>query len=234
MRGVKLTTAVGDTFNRWTIVGEADSYRNQRCVMARCECGTERVVRLSGLTTGSTKSCGCLTAEVASKLRKATATHGRSGVGDPTYTTWKAMFGRTTRESSPDYCRYGGRGIAVDPRWNLFQNFVADMGDRPSDQHSIERLNNDKSYCKENCVWATRSEQADNRRSSVRFEYNGELLSINELVKLCTIGLSYDTIYQRLTYRGYSVVDALTVPLYANPSDSMSATKHQLYPKELA
>lgn len=87
----------------------------------------------------------------------------------PSYNTWVSMKARCTDPDLPGYKNYGGRGITYDPRWEHFAEFVRDMGVRPSKEHSIERLDNDGNYEKSNCVWATRSVQAKNRR---RFENN--------------------------------------------------------------
>lgn len=83
----------------------------------------------------------------------------------PLYSVWAAMLARCTNPNEPSYKNYGGRGIAVTPRWHHFKNFVADMGPKPHGKLTLERRNNDLGYSKKNCIWASRTEQALNRRN---------------------------------------------------------------------
>jgi hypothetical protein len=119
-----------------------------------CDCGNEKIVAGQRLRNGSTQSCGCICRP-----------HGSAGT--PEYEIWKGMNQRCSNPKHISYSYYGGRGISVSRRWqgrNGFQNFIADMGRRPTPQHSIDRRDNDGDYCAANCRWATKQEQVLNRR----------------------------------------------------------------------
>jgi hypothetical protein len=135
----------------------------------------------------------------------------RNPTAHPLYAIWKQMRYRCTRETHPDFARYGGRGIAVCPSWAVsFDAFVADMGERPTPDHQLERKDNKGPYAPHNCVWATRTEQMRNRRTTGFLVFNGERRSVPEWAEI--VGIRQDTIYQRIRH-GWSAEACLTIPV---------------------
>ena len=131
-------------------------------------------------------------------------------MSDPMRNIHKSMMDRCHLSTSHAYSRYGGRGIKVCDRWQSFENFYADMGDRP-DGMSLERVDNDGGYCPENVRWASAKDQANNRRSNRLIEFNGETKTLAQWAD--HVGMSIGTLWARLTRDGFSVERALTKPV---------------------
>lgn len=153
----------GDRYGRLVVIEYAGSRKGQREWRCRCDCGTEGVWPTIVLRTGTTRSCGCLRQEM---LLARITKHGLSKT--PAYSSWKGMVHRCTNPKHSSYGEYGGRGIIVCDRWNphaggLFENFLADMGERPSGK-TLDRIDNDGDYEPGNCRWVTPARQAANRR----------------------------------------------------------------------
>lgn len=140
---------------------------------------------------------------------KGGVTHGRSNT--PENKIWRAIKNRCHNPSASSYSRYGARGIAVCERWvNSFENFLADMGARPSTDHSIERVDNNLGYSPENCVWATRVAQANNTRTNHYIEASGERLTIQEWSR--RTGIPHQTILARVARLGWPEERAISQP----------------------
>lgn len=191
----------GKRFGRLVALSISYQAKNEGTVwLCQCDCGKLVSVVIGSLSTGRTKSCGCLKSDVT---RERLTTHGQCA--SPEYIAWSNMRQRCDNPCRPEYPDYGGRGIKVCERWTVFENFLADMGKRP-DGKSIERRNNEGNYEPLNCVWATKIEQTRNTRRNHKIAHRGETKCLTEWVN--ALGLNYERVRGRLRI-GWSFEEAI-------------------------
>lgn len=160
---------IGQKFDQLTVIA-GPVFRNKRTYyICDCLCGQKSEARHDSLLSGNTRSCGCLIGT--------TKKHGHTanGLTSGEYHSWDAMQRRCNNPRCSQYPNYGGRGISVCERWSAsFEDFLADMGSRPSPKHSLDRIDVNGNYEPTNCRWATVTEQGNNRRTNKQITYNGE------------------------------------------------------------
>lgn len=173
----------------------------------RCDCGTETVASGWNIYCGATRSCGC---GIKKGLRKANVTHGKCQTTE--YRIWAGMQTRCYNTKELSYQYYGARGVRICARWRGekgFENFFADMGPRPSSEYSIDRKDVNGHYSKRNCRWATKQEQAENKRRTIRVTHAGQEMS---LMRACReVDKNYYFIRGRVL-RGMPFALAITMP----------------------
>lgn len=195
----------GERFGRVILKEKVESINYRIRYSCLCDCGNIKVIDLASLKSGATRSCGCLHSETARNLKYK---HGMTG-GRP-YRIWDNMVRRCKNKGASKYKNYGGRGISVSEEWKVFSNFWEDMKIGYSDYLTLDRINNDGNYCKENCRWATTKTQANNTSRNHRIYFKGKSLTLSEWSAVKNI--SVRAIIGRIK-RGWTIEQALTFPL---------------------
>lgn len=175
--------------------------------LCQCSCGNYTATATSSLTSGRTTSCGCWHRKIAGANLK---THGQTNT--PEHSSWSMMLTRCRNPHFPSFADYGGRGITVCERWLQFENFLQDMGKRPVGT-TLERVDNEKGYAPDNCIWTTRQEQANNKRNNRILTLNGRQQTMAQWSREMNIPQS--RIFARLKL-GWSDERALTEPKHIN------------------
>ena len=168
----KLEITQGTRFNQLIVISETSPKHKNRRFLCRCDCGNEVTVYLDRLRHSLTQSCGCYQRQ---RARESQTAHGMRR--SSSYNSWSGMVARCKNPNHPAFDSYGERGIKVCDRWLKFENFYADMGEKP-DNHSLDRIDNNGSYCPENCKWSTVKEQNNNKRSNRLLTADGMTLNL--------------------------------------------------------
>jgi hypothetical protein len=205
---MRLIDRRGDRYTRLTVierVPNASKTDTNARWLCKCDCGKTVIAYGQDLAKGKFKSCGCLNAE---RIRK----HGMART--KVYKVWKSMKSRCDNPNELGYHNYGGRGITYDPAWGKFENFYRDMGDPPKGKAkggkiTIERLDNEGSYCKANCAWKSLKDNLNNKRNNVTITALGKTLTYAQWAE--RLGVSWFTIRNRFERCGWSAEDTVTL-----------------------
>lgn len=191
---------LGKKYGKLTVIYLTTSARGRRAWGCHCSCGNRIVVETGRLNSGRVNSCGCRQLESATK-------HGLYKT--PEYKVWANMKYRCDTETAHNWKDYGGRGITYDPRWKKFEAFLDDMGYKPTPEHTIERVDVNGNYTKDNCIWALNDIQQLNRRDTVKHEYNGQLLTAGQIAKLT--GIKESTLKSRIRDMNITAEEAVAL-----------------------
>jgi hypothetical protein len=197
----RIKDEAGKVYGKLTVLALIPGGRRAKW-LCRCACGATLAVPGASLRSGNTKSCS----RSCRHSRHGQATRGQRS---PEHRCWSAMRRRCESPTCKFFPNYGGRGILVCDRWKSFASFFADMGARPSPKHSIDRIDNNGHYEPDNCRWATKEEQDNNRRTNRLIEFQGETRSLTQWARL--LGIHPTTMHLRLK-NGWPVEKALTTP----------------------
>ena len=205
-----LINLVGNRYGRLLVTSRAPNKGTRIAWFCACDCGKECSVSSGGLSGGKTRSCGCLRAETmaANRCTNSRLRHGMSKSTE--HKIWTGMNERCTNANSKFFHRYGGRGVSICDRWELFENFFADMGPRPRGKTLDRFPDKNGNYEPTNCRWATPEEQANNTCSNVLITIDGEIKTLSQWSRLH--GLDPDIASQRILRDGWAPQDAVTIP----------------------
>lgn len=216
MKRLDINNYLGKKFNRLTILKEVESVKYKKGIMRKvlceCDCGNKKEIDLNSIKRGKSTSCGCFNKENSKNLH---TKHGfamlSTGVRHPDYCIWIKMKSRCFNTNDKSYSNYGGRGIEVCDRWkDSFENFIKDLGWRPNNKYSLERIDYNGNYCPENCKWIHKSEQSKNSRRVKLIDYNGKSYCLTDLCKL--LNLTYSTMRHRVYDLGIPFEEAMKYP----------------------
>lgn len=204
MGGHNKLNLVGQRFTMLEVLEEAGrDGRQQTLWKCKCDCGNELTTVGARLRKGHVKSCGCLRVIAGREVGLSSAKHGHGRVSGktPTYNSWQSMLDRCTNKDRRTYKWYGAKGITVCDRWQSFDNFLADMGERPKGT-TLDRIDTFGNYEPSNCRWADKKTQSNNTSASVNVTVEGVTKTIMEWSK--STGIPYTTLQYRV-HAGWDV-----------------------------
>lgn len=230
----RLNDLTGRRFGRLLVLNRSENNTNYNKPKWICQCDCGNIVEIAGncLTTGWTRSCGCLKAELDHKRTK---THGDTVSGKTTrlYTIWSDIKQRCLNKNNPAYPYYGGRGIRICNEWaedySIFREWAYNNGYNDAAgkyECTIDRIDTNKDYCPDNCRWVSMKIQGNNTRRNHIITFNNESHTISEWADMT--GIKYKTIMSRLKLN-WSIKDTLTIPSksvhrYKEATDEFCAT----------
>lgn len=189
----------GKRFGKLVVIGRSKfNIRSKPAWDCICDCGNKKSMSGSLLKNGNSTSCGCKTIETAT-------THGMAGTH--TYNVWTRMHNRCSNTKERQYKNYGGRGIKVCHEWKSFEVFYKDMGHQLRGM-SLDRINVDGDYCKDNCRWVSMAEQQSNKRNNTYVEHNGEKHTLAQWGRIT--GIDPKVIRSRIFRSKWTIEKALT------------------------
>lgn len=212
MRPSFLQDLSGQKFGRLIVLGMSERRTASRggiCI-CQCECGNVKEIPSLSLKNGSVVSCGCYNKEVN---RKKNTKHGHDlhETKSLTYKSWDKMIQRCCNPNAHEYKYYGAKGVSVCAEWRDFATFLKDMGERPSREYSIDRIDCTGNYEPGNCRWADRKTQGNNTRRNIYYDYKGEKKTAAELARIA--GVKYNTMKVRLQKQGLTAEQAVLLPV---------------------
>lgn len=205
---MKLDIKIGDRFGNLKVIGELEPFRQpsgqtQRAILCKCDCGNEKAIRLSHITRGRIRSCGCL----------AKPWKGESGTR--IYKTWSAMKERVFSSKFVHANRYVDRAISICQEWEndffTFKNWALNNG--YADNLQIDRINNDGNYEPSNCRFVTNKDNANNRENTFKVNYKGNIYPISLLFDKLNVPNKHKETIRRRILRGWDHTEAFDKPI---------------------
>lgn len=202
----KVIDLCGQKFGRLIVVRRAENNKYKRAQwLCRCCCGIDIVINSDSLRRGHTKSCGCFNKEAVIQRNIQRTIHGHAAKNTKTYVVWCNMISRCYSSNAINYKYYGGRGIRVCEEWCKFENFLQDMGERIGNM-TLDRIDNNSNYNKENCRWSTIKEQNTNKRNNINITLCGITKCLKDWCKF--YNMFYGTVLYRV-HHGWTAEEAL-------------------------